>query len=58
MAEGNKNMPLPLPGFGPKDSSEQGQIPFPPSPAIPEEIVEGCNDNKGDGDGDGDHCRD
>jgi len=42
MAEGGKNSPLknlpyPFPGFGPRDSNEQEQIPFPPSPAVPEE---------------------
>jgi hypothetical protein len=36
MAEGDKNtslktLPYPFPGFGPRDSSEQEQIPFPPS---------------------------
>jgi hypothetical protein len=41
MAEGDKNAPVknipyPFPGFGPRDSSEQEQIPFPPSPAVPE----------------------
>ena len=37
MAEGDKNAPLKdLPGFGPRDSSEQEQISFPPSPAVPE----------------------
>jgi hypothetical protein len=41
MAEGDKiaplkNLPYPFPGFGPRDGSEQEQIPFPPSPAVPE----------------------
>ena len=54
MAEGDKNVLLPLPGFGPKDSSEQEQIPFLPSPTVPEESVGGRNDDEGDGDGD--HC--
>jgi hypothetical protein len=42
--EGDKNAPLkdlpyPFHGFGPRDSSEQEQIPFPPSPAVPDEGV-------------------
>jgi hypothetical protein len=42
MAEGDKNasvkdLPYPFPAFGPRDSNEQQQIPFPPSPAVPEE---------------------
>jgi hypothetical protein len=41
MTEGDKNIPLknlryPFPGFGLRDSSEQEQIPFPLSPAVPE----------------------
>ena len=32
-----KNLPYPFHGFGPRDSSEQEQIPFPPSPAVPDE---------------------
>src|SRR5258707_8708849 len=46
MAEGDKsapfkNLPYPFPGFGPQDGSEQEQIPFPPSPAVPEESAGG-----------------
>jgi hypothetical protein len=42
MAEGDKNaslkdLPYPFPAFGPRDSNDQQQIPFPPSPAVPEE---------------------
>jgi hypothetical protein len=45
IVEGGKNAPLkdlpyPFPGFGPRDSSEQEQIPFPPSPAVPDEGAE------------------
>ena len=41
MAEGDKNAPLkdlpyPFSGFGPPDGNEHEQIPFPPSPAVPE----------------------
>jgi hypothetical protein len=44
MAEGEKNAPLtnlpyPSTGFGPRDSGEQEQIPFQPSPAVTEESV-------------------
>ncbi|KAF8497822.1 hypothetical protein F5888DRAFT_1613094, partial [Russula emetica] len=51
MAEGDKNEPLkdlpyPFPGFGPRDSSEQEQIPFPPSPAVPEESAGGHDDDE------------
>jgi hypothetical protein len=51
MAEGEKNAPLknlpyPFPGFGPRDSSEQEQIPFPPSPAVPEESAGGHDDDE------------
>ncbi|KAF8497809.1 hypothetical protein F5888DRAFT_1803273 [Russula emetica] len=42
MAEDDKNappkkLPYPFSGFGPRDSSEQEQIPFLPSPTVPEE---------------------
>jgi hypothetical protein len=58
MVEGDKNAPLknlpyPFPGFGPRvgprlprDSDEQEQIPFPPSPAVPEESVGGRDDDE------------
>src|SRR6266478_1708218 len=51
VAEGDKNAPLknlpsPFPGFGPRDSSEQEQVPFPPSPAVPEESAEGHDDDE------------
>ena len=51
MAEGEKNAPLKdlpyaFPGFGPRDSNEQEQIPFPPSPAVPEGSVGGRNKEK------------
>jgi hypothetical protein len=51
MAEGEKNAPLknlpyPFPGFGPRDSSEQEQIPFPPSPAVPEGSVGGRDEEE------------
>jgi hypothetical protein len=51
MVEGEKNAPLknlpyPFPGFGPRDSSEQEQIPFPPSPAVPEESAGGRRDDE------------
>jgi hypothetical protein len=36
-----KNLPCPFPSFGPQDSNEQEQVPFPPSPAITEEKREG-----------------
>src|SRR5258708_29882995 len=36
-----KNLPYPFLGFGPGDSSEQEQIPFPPSPTVPEESAVG-----------------
>jgi hypothetical protein len=50
MAEGDKNAPLknlpyPFPGFGPRDSNEQEQIPFPPSPAVPEGSAGGRDDD-------------
>ena len=42
MAEGSKNAllkdpPYPFPGFGPRESSKQEQVPFPPSPPVPDE---------------------
>jgi hypothetical protein len=48
MADGDNNaslktLPYPFPGFGPRDSSEREQIPFPPSPAVPEERAGGCD---------------
>jgi hypothetical protein len=51
IAEGEKNAPLknlpyPFLGFGPRDSSEQEQIPFPSSPAVPEESVGGHDDDE------------
>jgi hypothetical protein len=51
MAEGDKtaplkNLPYPFPGFGPRESSEQEQIPFPPSPAVPEECAGGHDDDE------------
>jgi hypothetical protein len=36
-----KNLPYHFPDFGPRDSGEQEQIPFPPSPAVPEESAGG-----------------
>ena len=36
-----KDIPYPFPGFGPRESSEQEQIPFPPSPGIPDDGAEG-----------------
>jgi hypothetical protein len=38
--------------FGPRDSSEQEQIPFPPSPAIPEESAGGHDDDEVEVEGD------
>jgi hypothetical protein len=35
-----KDLPYYFPGFGPRESSEQEQIPFPPSPGIPGDGVE------------------
>jgi hypothetical protein len=51
MAEGEKNAPLknlpyPFPGFGPRDSNEQEQIRFPPSPAVPEGSAGGCDEEE------------
>ncbi|KAI0299996.1 hypothetical protein B0F90DRAFT_1926006 [Multifurca ochricompacta] len=50
ITEGGKNAPLkklpyPFPGFGPRESSEQEQIPFPPSPSLPDEGEEGKHDD-------------
>ena len=36
-----KDLPYPFPGFGPRESSEQEQIPFPPSPGLPSESEAG-----------------
>ncbi|KAI0251640.1 hypothetical protein BJV78DRAFT_1282308 [Lactifluus subvellereus] len=36
-----KDLPYPFTGFGPRESSEQEQIPFPPSPGLPVEGEEG-----------------
>jgi len=55
MAEGGKDAPLkdlpyPFPGFGPRESSEQEQVPFPPSPPVPDdEGVEGEHDGEQEG---------
>ena len=50
MAEGKnappKNLPYPFPGFGPRDSNEQEQIPFLPSPAVPEGSAGGCDEEE------------
>jgi hypothetical protein len=46
-----KNLPYPFPGFGPRESSEQEQVPFPPSPAMPDEGVEGENDDEEEDEG-------
>ena len=57
MTEGGKNSPLknlpyPFSGFGPRESSEQEQIPFPPSPPVPEEGAEGeHHDEEGEEEG-------
>jgi len=40
------NLPYPFPGFGPRESSEQEQIPFPPSPSLPHEGEEGEHDGE------------
>jgi hypothetical protein len=50
MAEGEKNappkdLPYPVPGFGPRDSTEQEQIPFLPSLAVPAEESAGGHDD-------------
>jgi hypothetical protein len=57
MAEGEKKAPLkdlpyPFPGFGLRDSSKQEQIPFPPSPAVPEESAGGHDDDEEEREGD------
>ncbi|KAI9456816.1 hypothetical protein BJY52DRAFT_1187652 [Lactarius psammicola] len=44
-----KNLPYPFPGFGPRESSEQEQVPFPPSPGLPDEGEEGDHDGEGEG---------
>ena len=49
--EGEKNPPLKnhlysFIGFGPRDSGEQEQIPFPPSPTVPEESAGGRDDDE------------
>ena len=41
-----KNLPYPFPGFGPRDSGEQEQVPFPPSPAVPDEGEGGPDDEE------------
>ena len=51
MVEGEKSAPLkslpyPFTSFGPRDSGEQQQIPFPPSPAVPEESAGGRDDDE------------
>ncbi|KAI9439198.1 hypothetical protein H4582DRAFT_2119755 [Lactarius indigo] len=43
-----KTLPYPFPGFGPRESSEQEQIPFPPSPGLPDE-GEGEHDGEDEG---------
>lgn len=43
-----KNLPYPFSGFGPRESSEQEQIPFPPSPGLPDE-GEGEHDGEDEG---------
>lgn len=49
-----KHLPYPFPGFGPRESSEQEQIPFPPSPGLPDEGEEGEHDGEGEEDEEGD----
>jgi hypothetical protein len=44
-----KNMPYPFPRFGPRESSEQEQIPFPPSPGLTNDGAEGDHEGKGEG---------
>jgi hypothetical protein len=39
-----KSLPYLFSGFGPRVSSEQERISFPPSPAVPEESA-GCHDD-------------
>ncbi|KAH9172425.1 hypothetical protein EDB89DRAFT_2242881 [Lactarius sanguifluus] len=43
-----KNLPYPFSGFGARESSEQEQIPFPPSPGLPDE-GEGEHDGEDEG---------
>lgn len=47
-----KNLPYPFPGFGPRESSEQEQIPFPPSPGIPDNGEEGDQGDEEEGEDD------
>ena len=51
-----KNLPYPLPGFGPhvQDSNEREQVPFPPSPAVPEESTRGHDDDEEEAEVEGD----
>ena len=58
MAKGEKNAPLknlpyPFTGFGPRDSGEQEQIPFPPSSVVPEESAGGRDDDGEEVEGEG-----
>ena len=58
MAEGDKNAPLKnllyrFAGFSPQDSNEQEQIPFAPSPSVPEESTGGCDDDDNEVEGEG-----
>ena len=41
-----KSLPYSFTGFGPRDSGEQERIPFPPSPAVPEESAGGRDDDE------------
>ena len=43
-----KDTPYPFPGFGPRESSEQEQIPFPPSPGLPDDGAEGDHEGEGE----------
>jgi hypothetical protein len=43
-----KDLPYPFPGFGPRESSEQEQIPFPPSPGLPDDGAEGDHEGEGE----------
>ena len=49
-----KDLPYPFPGFGPRDSGEQEQIPFPPSPAALDESAVGHEEEEDDEDIEGD----
>ncbi|KAF8261984.1 hypothetical protein EI94DRAFT_1809524 [Lactarius quietus] len=49
-----KDLPYPFPGFGPRESSEHEQIPFPPSPGIPDDGVEGDHEGEGEEEEEGD----